>query len=492
LLVLLLEVRAGVQYIRINSRSPSGAGAAAGRSPLRRVSPGVECGKGKPRLKVFISYSNHDRTLAERLFEDVYSAGAEVFQYSKTAKAGKSSWTQVLTWISDSDVFIVLVSQSALISQPVAEEIDHAHHSYINEGKPNLIIPAIIENGAKPPTIIARFARIDLMPYEGGVKELFGQLGLTRKAAGASSAKLAPLPDLSALFLDYQKTHPEPSPIRRWSLDAAKIVANYNAVAPKEIGNDVRAHHIDAILADYSGKKDNPKPLLESNKYDSLFYGSQPAQTEIAKPASGKLPKLSQSLLSYDPANWYKPLKTPTLSVSLGGIQWDAIADAAAYVVEESLTADFQNAKEAYRGPDTKYTTLHRPYYRVKAVGGVFRQDSQWSNAVGRWAALPAGGKISRALDRPSLSIQGAVLSWTEVQGALGYVLESKSILALVEFAVIYEGAERRYFDLSAVAGVYHYRVKAKGVLGLLDSLWSNVVTSQPIDWSKISDPNAR
>jgi hypothetical protein len=442
-------------------------------------------------LKVFISYSNHDRTLAERLWGEMHSAGAEVFQYSKSAKAGKSSWTQVLTWISDSDVFIVLLSQNALNSQPVAEEINHAHHSYINDGKPNLIIPAIIEKGAKPPILIARFARIDLMPYESGVQDLFGQLGLTSKAATSPSAKPAPLPDVSALFLDYLKTHPEPSPVHRWSQDAAKIVANYNAVAPKEIGNDVRAEHIDAILAEYSGKKAKPKSLLDLYKYDSLFYGSEPPQKEIAKPASGKLPKLSQSLLSYDPASWYKPLKAPALSISLGGIQWDAIADAAAYAVEESVTADFQNAKEVYRGPDIRYTTFLRAYYRVKAVGGVFRQDSDWSNAVGGLAVLPASGK-SYLRDAPTLSIQGMVLSWTEVPGASGYVLESKADLVLSEFTVIYKGPKRTYFDLSAAVGGNQYRAKATEVLGLFDSAWSNVVTSQPIDWSKFSNPSAR
>jgi hypothetical protein len=443
-------------------------------------------------LKVFISYSNHDRTLAERLWGEMHSAGAEVFQYSKSAKAGKSSWTQVLTWISDSDVFIVLLSQNALSSQPVAEEINHAHHSYINDGKPSLIIPAIIEKGAKPPILIARFARIDLMPYESGVQDLFGQLGLTKKAAISPSAKPAPLPDLSALFLDYQKNHPEPSPVRQWSLDAAKIVANYNAVAPKEIGNDVRAEHIDAILADYSGKKTKPKPLLDLSKYDSLFYGAEPPQLETAKPAPGKRPKLAEALLSYDPASWYRPLKAPTLIVSLGHIQWDAVADAVAYAVEESDDPDFQNAKEIYRGPATRYKAFLLSYYRVKAVGGVFRQDGEWSNAVGGWRGSPAKGKSNLGWDGPTLSILGLELRWTEVPQASAYVLESKEDHILSQFTVIYEGPERTYFDLRAASVGYQYRAKAKEVCGIFDTAWSNVVTSRPIDWSKFSNPSAR
>lgn len=103
-------------------------------------------------MKLFISYSTKDQDLAERLFVDIAGAAAHVFQYSKMAEAGKRSWTQVLIWIKASDIFIVRVSQNALSSGPVAEEIEHALW-HVNSGrtKPARLISALIERNVQPP-----------------------------------------------------------------------------------------------------------------------------------------------------------------------------------------------------------------------------------------------------------------------------------------------------------------------------------------------------
>src|SRR5215472_10679815 len=100
-------------------------------------------------MKVFISYSSKDKPLAERLYADMKAAGADVFQFGKTERAGIDAWEQVLSWINQSDVFIVLLSSSSLASQPVKEEIAHAHYARINSSgkKPEYLIPAIIEEG---------------------------------------------------------------------------------------------------------------------------------------------------------------------------------------------------------------------------------------------------------------------------------------------------------------------------------------------------------
>src|SRR5262249_28787246 len=59
------------------------------------------------------------------------------------------------------------------------------------------------------------------------------------------------------------------------------------------------------------------------------------------------------------------------------------------YVLEGSVTEEFTTSNEVYCGPKTSYLRALAPwglhYFRVKAVGGAFMPDSDWSDVVSGW-----------------------------------------------------------------------------------------------------------
>jgi hypothetical protein len=442
-------------------------------------------------VKVFISYANQDLTIAESLFDELVAAGADVFQFGQTERSGKPSWDQVLSWISESDVFVVLISQSSLRSRPVKEEIEQAHYSYVNRDKPSRLISLIIENSAKPPVTIERFATIDLIVYEAGITRLMKQLELKRRKSPApiSSKRgslLGTLPDLSEIFADYKKTNPEPNEASLWSKKAEKIVLNYNAFKPKEISQEHKAEHIDKILAEYSGKATPPKHddlLLE---YDNMFYKLQP---KVGKPT-----RLSQFLL--DPSKPARPLEPPKLSLFVNRLSWDTVTGASAYVLEESYDANFLFPKEVFRGQETSYwikifqiaepliQTSKKRHFRVKATGLLW-DDSPWSNVVQEQGPVKIASLLLTALPAPELSnsyaVGGTTLTWSKIDHASSYVLERSTDPFFFDAEVIYEGEETSRSDfgvfLTTMMRPAYYRVKARGAGPFSsDSSWSNVV----------------
>ena len=130
--------------------------------------------------KVFISYSTKDRATAEALYTDLLKAGADVFEFERSAKPGSSAWDEVLGWIESSDVFIMLVSRSALKSRPVREEVEYAYYKFVNSDatRPGKLIPALLEQDIQPPRVLERFTGLALYNYATGIKQLIAGLGL--------------------------------------------------------------------------------------------------------------------------------------------------------------------------------------------------------------------------------------------------------------------------------------------------------------------------
>ncbi|ODS31757.1 MAG: TIR domain protein [Candidatus Scalindua rubra] len=139
--------------------------------------------------KVFISYSTTDRSIAEALYKDLLDAGAEVFQFERSATPGTSAWDEVLGWIESSDVFIVLVSKSALKSRPVNAEVVHAHYQYLNSNQPFKLIPIVLEEEFRPHRVIRRFAQLPLDDYATGLQRLIAELGLERFSKSANELR---------------------------------------------------------------------------------------------------------------------------------------------------------------------------------------------------------------------------------------------------------------------------------------------------------------
>jgi hypothetical protein len=61
-------------------------------------------------VKVFVSHTMKDRQVAESVYSDLQSAGAQVYQFGESEALGGDAWERILTWISESDAFVVLLS----------------------------------------------------------------------------------------------------------------------------------------------------------------------------------------------------------------------------------------------------------------------------------------------------------------------------------------------------------------------------------------------
>jgi hypothetical protein len=376
-------------------------------------------------MKVFISYSTQDSKLAESLFEEAEGAGADVFKWGRTEIIGKPTWPQILGWINQSDVFVVLISSSALASNPVQDEIDQAAYSYSNRRKPEKIVAAILERGVEPPVIIERFARVDFTDFDSGLVRLMGQLGLKRRSGiGRLTGNLkpvTPLPDPGELFRQFKLSNPDPLPANLWSLDAAKIVTNYNNVKPKEISETTRKGHLDQILAEFSGKE--PGTGSPFSIYDDLLR----KLAEPLKPAvkTAAKPSISELLLSLDlykgsvagidrvpppenprdfklgsltsivlvPPQLTGKVTSTTILAGTFQLTWTPSAGATRYILERAGESEFQKTKLIYEGSETRYDdheirVFDYYYYRVKAVGPSFpwlyggERESGWSNVI--------------------------------------------------------------------------------------------------------------
>lgn len=115
--------------------------------------------------KVFISYASSERELAIRLRADLEAAGADAWQFEQSAVPGTDAWASILTRISESDYFVVLLSPQAVQSRAVREEIDHAHYSSLNgpDHRP-VAIPLILDDSVTVPPKLTRAVRMAYRP----------------------------------------------------------------------------------------------------------------------------------------------------------------------------------------------------------------------------------------------------------------------------------------------------------------------------------------
>ena len=139
------------------------------------------------RPKVFISYASSERELAQRLRNDLDASGADAWEFDQSAVPGSDAWDSILTRISQSDYFVVLLSRQAIESRSVREEIDHAHYSSLNgpERRP-VTIPLILDDDVEVPLKLARAVR---MVYRSSAHSTVVS-GLTRAMGIESSAPL--------------------------------------------------------------------------------------------------------------------------------------------------------------------------------------------------------------------------------------------------------------------------------------------------------------
>jgi hypothetical protein len=424
-------------------------------------------------LKVFISYASEDLQAASSVFNEVAGAGAEVFQFGRSEIVGKPSWYQVLEWISQSDVFVLLVSKHSLKSKPVKEELEQAHYSYINSDRPEKLVPAILEAGAKPPRLIERFTHVDFTQLDAGIDRLLNQLNLVRGAKKASALRYE-LPNLSKVFEEFKLKNPDPLPASIWSADAESLLASYKA--PKTLGKTEVREQLDWLL-----KEDSFKRLAESHSLSPR-----------------KTPKPITPLTQFKPGssdNFLVPVDTPQPKLSGRMISWPAVTDAKSYEIQKSLFGQFgiSDNDSVYNGSQLKYTVPDWEFgsYRVRAIGRI-RPDSEWSvpikvkvistSITGIEPADPAfllkppGSSIS---DVPKLKQKLNLypeLTWSFSMPLAKYVLECSQNEHFFGATVVYEGFLTEWTGTDLSFKKNFYRVKAVDAAGN-ESGWSNVVT---------------
>ena len=132
-------------------------------------------------MKVFISYSNQQEALARRIKKDLTKQGCDSWQFDISALPGTDAWTVILGRIKESDFFLVLLSKDSIRSQPVLEEISHAHYCSLNNRKKlPQIIPIILTRNIVIPAQIVRLVRLPFSKdrYTDGLARLMRAMGL--------------------------------------------------------------------------------------------------------------------------------------------------------------------------------------------------------------------------------------------------------------------------------------------------------------------------
>lgn len=93
----------------------------------------------------FISYSEHDRELAERLHTDLESKSVRCWLFSEDAKWGESVWGEIDRSIKLYDKLVVVCSENSLQSPAVLREIERGLQREDREGK-NVLFPIRIDD----------------------------------------------------------------------------------------------------------------------------------------------------------------------------------------------------------------------------------------------------------------------------------------------------------------------------------------------------------
>jgi hypothetical protein len=339
-------------------------------------------------MKVFVSHTMKDRQVAESVYSDLQNAGAQVYQFGESEALGGDAWDQILTWISDSDAFVVLLSRHTPSSKGVKAEIQQANHSYINKNRPSAVIPALVQAGAQVPVLVERFTQLDLVDYKKGIAKLIAELRLrpaSRIQLGKADSAAKPF-DSDAILARSGKASPLPRSTELWTQGATKILSSYKEAGPPEMPKDKEATYLDGVLAEYSGKRPKPTALDDSfGSFESrLRSASTPSLPEIKTAEKPKAP-VSDLLLGFDKSRSFAALDAPTLKLEVLGMRWTAVKYAKDYVLESAADEQFRTPIEVYRGSATNFfgmALLGAKYFRVRALSSGLFADSPWSNTV--------------------------------------------------------------------------------------------------------------
>ena len=95
--------------------------------------------------RVFVSHSSHDSDLADRISSDIRSAGYEPWIDGQSIRAGSPIVANISSAIMNCHFFVVILSQEAIDSKWVEQEVTGALWQNLSERRRRHIIPALAE-----------------------------------------------------------------------------------------------------------------------------------------------------------------------------------------------------------------------------------------------------------------------------------------------------------------------------------------------------------
>ena len=138
----------------------------------------TELAPPKTSLKIFISHSAKDKTLADRLAGDLRSAGVEVWYDSDEIVVGDTIVEKIAQG-AHCDSMIILLSPDAVASWMVKQELAMFLSEEHRRGHA-VILPALYKDCEIPPLLLSRRYADFRESYENGFSDLQRSLGIRR------------------------------------------------------------------------------------------------------------------------------------------------------------------------------------------------------------------------------------------------------------------------------------------------------------------------
>lgn len=131
-------------------------------------------------MNVFLSYSQHDKELAEWLAARLKEANHEVWFDKWSLRAGDNLLTKIESGLKGADALIVIVSKASLRSKWVMKEYSALALGDIS-GRELKIIPVLID-GSSIPDYLVRYLYVDLtQDREMGLNQILDALGTPKE-----------------------------------------------------------------------------------------------------------------------------------------------------------------------------------------------------------------------------------------------------------------------------------------------------------------------
>jgi hypothetical protein len=489
------------------------------------------------RSSVFISYRREGGFyLAKSIYDDLKGRGYDVFMDLHTLGAGEFE-TVTLDAIRAREYFVILLTRGSL--DRMHSKDDWLRRELLAATSAGRTVVPVLDVGfsldapevsavlAKLPAAVRRIAdynAVQMPPYEyfdHGLERLRSFL-----APKKGVAPPAPVPDAAGLAAAERRLEAVPMPAATglstsertslsWSelqdrmfpklppLDLAQLKSSFALGAPT-LRSGAREWELAwtavpgaggyVLQRDRDAAFRSPRVVYEgvdTTTYDfsrillgqAAFYRVRAtAQSSTRKGAWSNVLTLAPVKVA---ARNKLPAPTPSANAAIGRVSWPEIPGAGAYVVQKSDSRAFSApvvVPELTLPFFSDFASLigRRPvFYRVKArATEPWRADSDWSEVV---EMRPAAIAPVPPLQPPTLSSTGIRgLSWTEVDGATGYLLESDRTAGFPTPTRVYEGDRTSYVDWlrMGTAGKFsYYRVRATSTTPIArESPWSNVV----------------